>query len=89
MPEWAHIKAKPIDRNPAVEYYFHPEKQVPIRSIFSSGYFTQKVHSKEMAKQIDAKNNSKETYRFYQWNEDVSKQKYDQVPVAPKIGSLY
>eukprot|EP00826_Nyctotherus_ovalis_P034548 TRINITY_DN2891_c0_g1_i1.p1 TRINITY_DN2891_c0_g1~~TRINITY_DN2891_c0_g1_i1.p1 ORF type:complete len:318 (+),score=50.08 TRINITY_DN2891_c0_g1_i1:77-1030(+) len=89
MPEWMHIKAPAVQNNPTVENYFHPEKQTPVRSIFSSGYFTQKVHSKEMAKQIDARNNLKDTYRPYQWIEDTSHQRYDQVPVASKIGSLY
>lgn len=89
MPEWTHLKFHQVQKNPLVEAHFHPEKQTPVRSIFASGYGRQCVPTKELAKETDAKRNSKTIYRIYQWDEDVSRQNYDKVPIAPKIGTIY
>ena len=88
MPEWMQIKAQQPQKNPLLEGHLHPEKQVPIRSIFSFMHGSHNVASKEQADKLASKMNTNEVYRIYQWNENVGKQKYDK-PIAAKIGSIY
>ncbi len=82
------IRVQKPHKNPDVEQYLHP-KQPPIRSVFSFMHTSHNVHSKELADETAKKLNSKAIYRIYEWNEDVSKQRFDAKSITSKIGSIY
>ena len=88
MPEWMQIRVQKPPKNKDVEQYMHPT-QKPIRSVFSFMHTSHNVHSKELAAKAAEKLNSNEIYRIYQWNEDVSKQRFDSCKITPKIGTPY
>ena len=82
------LNTNPPKKNPYVESYFAKNKEQPIKNVHSYMSTRSKVMTKQEVDQINAES-STGVYRIYQWNEDPVKQKYDRVPLAGKIGSIY
>jgi len=86
MPEWMQIRFPIPAKNPDVEGYLHPKKNIPVRSVFSFMHGSHNVSTKEDAEKATSRMNSKETFRIYQWDENTAKQRYDSKPITGKIG---